>query len=326
MPENDVNIGGQAVIEGVMMRSPKFLSIAVRKPDGKIALYREENTPWTKRFKILKIPFFRGGIILIESLVHGIKALSWSAEVAMEEESEKKPTDKPKSNFKEKASLVLTLIWGLALGLLLFFWIPLVLTEWVGAKSGVAFNIVDGIFRLAMFGLYLGLISLWKEIRRIFQYHGAEHKSIYALETANPLTLEGAKPMSTLHPRCGTSFLLIVMFVSVLVFIFLGRPETYGDRLVRLLFLPVIGGISYEFIKISAKFRQNPIANLFIKPGLWLQKVTTKEPDDSQLEVGLTALRSAMGESLDEEGIDHYDKKGKIELEEEKLEPVQVKD
>jgi uncharacterized protein YqhQ len=317
MPQNFVNIGGQAVIEGVMMRSPKYLSIAVRKPDGKIALFREVNKPWIKRKKIFNLPLIRGGIILIESLVHGIRSISWSAEIAIEserDESEEKNTKKKKKNaFKDKLGTALTLIWGLGLGLLLFFWIPLVLTDWVGAKTGFLFNLVDGIFRLLIFGIYLGLISMWKEIRRIFQYHGAEHKSIFSLEEDNPLTVEGARPMSTLHPRCGTSFLLIVMAVSIFVFMFLGRPETYGDRLIRLLFLPVIGGISYEIIKLSSKFRDNPIARIFIKPGLWLQKITTKEPSDDQLEIGLIALRSAMGEQMDGEDITHYNKEGILE-------------
>ncbi len=318
MPQNFVNIGGQAVIEGVMMRSPKYLSIACRKPDGNIALFREVNKPWIKRYKFFNFPLIRGGVILIESLVHGIRSLSWSAEIAIEAEREENgeevdPKKKKKNAFKDKLGTTLTLIWGLGLGLLLFFWIPLVLTDWVGAESGFMFNLVDGVFRLLIFGVYLGLISLWKEIRRIFQYHGAEHKSIYSLEEDNPLTIEGAKPMSTLHPRCGTSFLLIVMAVSIMVFMFLGRPETYGDRLIRLLFLPVIGGISYEIIKLSSKFRDNPIARVFIKPGLWLQKVTTKEPSDDQLEIGLVALRSAMGEQMEGDNIIHYNKDGILE-------------
>jgi len=311
MPAGETNVGGQAVIEGVMMRSERYISVAVRKPDGKIALKRSENIPWTKRSKILKTPLIRGGIILIESLIHGIKALSWSADVAME--TERDPAEKDDSNsWKAKLGTFLTMVFGLAIGLLLFFWIPLVLTDWIGVESGFAFNAVDGLIRLIIFGLYVGLISLWKEIRRVFEYHGAEHKSIFALENDCPLTVDGAREFTTLHPRCGTSFLIVVMIVSIIVFMFLGRPETTSDRLIRFLFIPVIGGISYEFIRLSSKFRNNCIARFFTLPGLWTQKITTKEPDDEQLEVGLIALRSALGETLHEDNIVHYDNNGVV--------------
>jgi len=277
MPAGETNVGGQAVIEGVMMRSERYISVAVRKPDGKIALKRSENIPWTKRSKILKTPLIRGGIILIESLIHGIKALSWSADVAME--TERDPAEKDDSNsWKAKLGTFLTMVFGLAIGLLLFFWIPLVLTDWIGVESGFAFNAVDGLIRLIIFGLYVGLISLWKEIRRVFEYHGAEHKSIFALENDCPLTVDGAR----------------------------------DDRLIRFLFIPVIGGISYEFIRLSSKFRNNCIARFFTLPGLWTQKITTKEPDDEQLEVGLIALRSALGETLHEDNIVHYDNNGVV--------------
>ncbi|MFC1513374.1 DUF1385 domain-containing protein [candidate division KSB1 bacterium] len=314
MPEKELNIGGQAVIEGVMMRSEKFLSIAVRRPDGKIALKRENNTPWSKRFKFLKIPFFRGGVILIESLIHGVKALSWSSEIAMTEEEKENEAKKSKSELWSKIGTVFSLIIGLGVGFLLFFWLPLEITEWLGAETGTTFNLIDGGIRLAMFFLYIVLISLWKEIRRVFQYHGAEHKSIFALENDCPLTIEGAKPFTTLHPRCGTSFLLVVMVVSIMVFMFLGKPETFSDRMIRFLFLPVIGGISYEFIRFSSKHRDNKLTRIFILPGLWLQKITTKEPDDTQLEVGIVSLRSARGENLDSDNIVHYDDKGEIKI------------
>lgn len=311
---SEVNVGGQAVIEGVMMRSEKYLSVAVRKPDGRIAVKRESIIPWSKRFKILKLPFLRGGVILIESLIRGINALSWSAEVAIDEvENGSDSGEAKQDSWKSKAATAVTLIIGLGVGIFLFFWVPLVLTDWIGVESGFSFNLVDGVIRMAIFGLYIGLISMWKEIRRVFQYHGAEHKSIFALENNCPLSIDGAKDFSTLHPRCGTSFLLIVMIVSMLVFIFfLGKPETYSDRFVRFLFLPVIGGIAYEFIRLSSKLRDNMIAKIFILPGLWLQKITTREPSEDQLEVGLIALRSAIGELLDSDNIVHYDKKGVI--------------
>ncbi|MFC1556381.1 DUF1385 domain-containing protein [candidate division KSB1 bacterium] len=304
MTSNDVNVGGQAVIEGVMMRSEKYISIAVRKPDGKIVLKRTEHRPWTKRNRMLRLPLLRGGVILIESLVHGIKALTWSADIAMEAENGASAESR-QHTWKSNVNTIVTLTLGFAVGLLLFFWLPLVLTDWIGVESGVGFNAVDGIFRLLFFGVYIGLISLWKEIRRIYQYHGAEHKSILALENDCPLTVDGARNFSTLHPRCGTSFLLVVMVVSIIVFMFLGRPESTLERLIRLMFVPVIGGISYELLRFSSKHRNNPITRIFILPGLWLQKVTTKEPSHDQLEIGLVALRSALGEILNEEDIEH---------------------
>ncbi len=313
MSNKDVNMGGQAVIEGVMMRSEKYISVAVRKPDGTIAIKREENLPWGKRSKLFRFPFIRGGIVLIESLIHGTKALSWSADVAVENENDSKKSPlQERHPILAKLSTIFTLLIGFSLGLFLFFWLPLVFTQWIGFETGFGFNLIDGLFRLLMFGFYLAVISMWEEIRRIFQYHGAEHKSIYALENDCSLTIDGARPFTTLHPRCGTSFLLIVMVVSIFVFMFLGKPETYADRFIRLLFVPVIGGISYEFIRLSGKLRDNKIAKIFIQPGLWLQKVTTREPSDDQLEVGIIALRSAMGESLNLENIVHYTPDGQV--------------
>lgn len=295
--ETHETVGGQAVIEGVMMRSPQFVSVAVRRPNGKIALKREPYTSWTKRFKVLNFPIFRGGVVLIESMVLGMKALNFSSEIAMEEE--KNASARESASWWTKLSMALTMIVAFALGLGLFFYLPLLLTEWTGVESGVLFNVIDGIIRLVFFLVYLVLISLWKEIRRVFEYHGAEHKSIFAYENQKPLTVENAKVFKTLHPRCGTSFLLIVMIVSILVFIFLGKPDTVAERVIRFLFIPVIGGISYELIRLSGKAFGNKIGQLLVAPGLWLQKITTKEPDDDQLEVGLVALKSALDLDLD---------------------------
>lgn len=313
MLNQDVNVGGQAVIEGVMIRSDKYIAVAVRKPDGKIALKREENRPWGKRLKVLRIPLIRGAVVLIESLVHGIRALSWSAEIAVEDENEKSNGSVQSQNsWKSKLSTFISITFAFGIGLFLFFWLPIVLTNWTGVETGFAFNVIDGLFRLLLFGLYIGLISMWKEIRRIFQYHGAEHKSIYALGNDCPLTVDGARPFSTLHPRCGTSFLFIVIIVSMIVFMFLGKPDTYSERFIRLLFVPLIGGIAYEFLRLLSKFRDNRIARILILPGLWFQKVTTGEPSDDQLEVGLIALRSAIGETLDIDNVIHYDSNGII--------------
>lgn len=276
------------------MRSPDSYAVAVRRPNGDIVVKKE---PWqtvTKKFKLLGMPILRGGVILIEALILGVKALTFSGDIAMEEENKKKGKERLKKSIWEKMWMIATVIFSFALGLALFFYVPLLLTDLFHFESSLAFNIVDGLFRLIFFLAYIYLISLWKEIRRVFEYHGAEHKSVYAFEEKKDLTVDATRPYTTLHPRCGTSFLLIVMLTSVLVFLFLGKPDTIGERLLRLAFVPVIGGISYEFIRLSEKASKNPLTRLFVLPGLWLQKITTKEPDDSQLEVALVALRCAL--------------------------------
>ncbi len=299
-------VGGQAVIEGVMMRSPESVTVAIRKNDGQIVVKKESYIALSKRYKLLNLPIIRGAVVLIESLYLGIKALSFSAEEAMEEESPpKKESGKAKiaastgeTVKKEKIFttlwLILSLLMGFALALLIFFYLPLILTGLTGVKGGFLFNLIDGFIRITFFLIYVWAISLWKSMRRIFEYHGAEHKSIFTFEAGKDLTVENAKKYSTRHPGCGTSFLLIVMLVSILVFMFLGRPHTISDRLTRLLFVPLIAGISYELTKLSRKKRKNRIVKMLIVPGLWLQKITTKEPDEAQLKVALAALKSAL--------------------------------
>jgi uncharacterized protein YqhQ len=291
-----MNVGGQAVIEGVMMRSPESVAVAVRKPDGRIRVRCRPHVSWTRRTPWLGWPFIRGGVILIESLVLGFQALQYSSEVAMEDAG--KPDPKP-SGAGEKWLMAGTAVFSFAFGLLLFFYLPLLVAGWTGVRSGVAFNLIDGCVRLAVFLAYLSLIRLWKDIRRIFEYHGAEHKSIFTFESGRPLEVGSAKPFSVRHPRCGTSFLLTVVWVSILVFLFLGRPDSVGDRLVRFLFLPVIGGISYEVIRLASKPSGRWLSTTLVAPGVWLQRLTTDEPDDGQIEVALTALRAALGRPLD---------------------------
>ena len=287
-----LTIGGQAVIEGVMMRSPEKVAIAVRKPNGDIVVKSQPFISITKKMKILGWPLIRGGVTLIESMILGVKALTFSGDVAMEEEG----VGPKEKNFWDHLWMVLTVVFSFALGLGLFFYVPLLLTELFHLESGFAFNLVDGIIRLLIFLAYIYLITLWKDIRRVFEYHGAEHKSVSAFEDKKGFTIDAAKPYTTLHPRCGTSFLLIVMVVSIIVFMFLGKPDTIGERLIRLAFIPLIGGISYEFIRLSGKGYKYKFFRFFIQPGLWLQKLTTKEPDEGQLEVALVAMKSALGE------------------------------
>jgi len=301
--EKDVLVGGQAIIEGVMMRSPDRIAMAVRKPDGKIALKSYPYISLSKRSKFWGFPIIRGAVVLIESMVIGVKALTFSGDIAVAEEQQKqnkKPNHENKSGLSN-LWLIGTVIFSLAIGLALFFYLPLVLTDLLGAKSGFWFNVVDGALRLTIFMIYLGLITLWKDIRRIFEYHGAEHKTVFAYEDGKDLTIENAKQYTPYHPRCGTSFLLTVLVISVFVFMLLGRPETIVDRLIRLAFVPLIGGISYEAIKLSDKMKNNPLVKLFIKPGLWLQKITAREPDESMLEVALVALQGSLGTSFTED-------------------------
>jgi uncharacterized protein YqhQ len=293
-----LSVGGQAVIEGVMMRAPGAIATAVRRPDGSIAIERKSFKSLAARVPLLKLPIFRGAIGLVESLYIGVGSLMYSAETAIDEEeggnASPSPAKKP-ADWKTKLALGGTVAVSLLLGIGFFFYLPLVLTDLTGVKSGIGFNLIDGVFRLAFFLVYIWGITRWKEMRRVFEYHGAEHKSIFAYEAGLPLTVENARGMIRFHPRCGTSFLLIVMLSSIFVFVFLGRPEDIGDRLTRLAFVPLIGGISYEAIKLSGRYGSRPWVRSFIVPGLWLQRLTTREPDDSQLEVALAALHAALG-------------------------------
>ncbi len=307
MPKKNLQVGGQAVIEGVMMRSSDSYSVAVRRADGSIYVKIQPFISLIKKVKILSWPFLRGAVILIESMILGIKALSFSGEIAMEDEknkddknNHKKSQDSAKKSAFSNLWLVVTVIFSFLIGLFIFFYIPLILTDLLGAKTGFMFNLVDGILRLVIFLVYLLVISLLKDIRRIFEYHGAEHKSIFAFENKKELIPSEAKLLSRFHPRCGTSFLLIVIVVSIFIFMFLGRPQDIGDRLLRLAFIPLIGGISYELIRLSGVGSIKKIWKPFIVPGLWLQRITTKEPDESQLEVAIVALKCALGLEISE--------------------------
>lgn len=286
MSEQRFSVGGQAVIEGVMMRSPTYYATAVRTPQGTIVIQKNRYEALTHRFRFLNVPIIRGAINLVEMMWIGISSLSYSASQAADENADPKPKKTAASNLIILGSVALSL----AMGFGLFFYLPLFLTELTGVQGSIAFNLIDGVFRLTIFLGYLLAISRWKEMQRIFQYHGAEHKTIYVFENGQDLTVANARPYTTLHPRCGTSFLLVVMLVSILVFSFLGKPETWGDRLFRFAMIPVVGGISYEFIRLSAKEQFARFLKPAIWPGLTLQKVTTSEPTDDMLEVAIAAL------------------------------------
>ncbi len=299
LPTDPLSVGGQAVIEGVMMRAPDRIATAVRRPDGTIAMKSASFRSLGSRFSPLKLPILRGAIGLVESLYIGVGSLMFSAEAAMEEADPATAGGAvraaPRRDGKSSLFLAGTVFLSLALGIGVFFYLPLVLTDRLGVRGGVAFNLVDGAIRLLFFFTYLWLVTRWKEMRRVFEYHGAEHKSIFAYESGLPLTVENARRMTRFHPRCGTSFLLIVMVSSIFVFLFLGRPDTIGERFLRLAFVPVVGGVSYEAIKLSGRHANRGWVRLLVAPGLALQRLTTQEPSDDQLEVALAALREALG-------------------------------
>lgn len=293
MAENRISVGGQAVIEGVMMRSPTYYATAVRTPHGQIVIQKNRFVGLTHRFKFLNIPVIRGAINLVETMWIGIQSLSYSASQAMEEEATTE-IKKEKGKLANTLSILGSIVFAFGMGFLLFFLIPLWLTELIGVEGSIAFNLIDGVFRLVIFLGYIILIAQWKEMKRIFQYHGAEHKTIYVFENGEDLTVANARPYTTLHPRCGTSFLLVVMLVSIFVFALLGKPLDWGDRLLRFAMIPVIGGIAFEFIKLSAKEKWTRYLKPAIWPGLTLQRVTTSEPDDDMLEVAIAALEACL--------------------------------
>ncbi|MDD4857614.1 MAG: DUF1385 domain-containing protein [Candidatus Krumholzibacteria bacterium] len=295
-----LQVGGQAVIEGVMMRSPGCIATAVRTPSGAIVLQKQCFTSLTRRFRALNVPIIRGAIAFVETFVIAIRALSFSAEKATAEAAAEgggtgaADAGKGLSSF----SIFITIAAAFALGFGLFFYLPLFLTELTGLTQGVLFNLVDGVIRLIFLILYIVLITRWKEMRRIFEYHGAEHKTISAFEAEGTATVENTRAYSTLHARCSTSFLLIVVVVSIIIFMFLGRPQSIGDKLIRFAFIPVIGGVSYELLKISAKPGLRRYMAVFVWPGLFLQKLTTKEPSSDQIEVAIAALNACLGDKI----------------------------
>lgn len=286
-----INIGGQAVIEGVMMRAPRSVAIAVRRPSGEIVVSRDVVIPISERFPILKLPVLRGAVALFTSLVMGIKALNFSANEAMVEEGKEKQEMSP---MVMGGTMAVALIFGIALFFILPLYLTKVLVPLIGT-SNIIFNLVDGLIRVVVFLLYVFTISRMQDIKRVFQYHGAEHKSIFAFEAGQTLSIENVKNFSRLHPRCGTSFLLIVMLVSILVFSLIPKVwPFYLKAGARVILLPLIAGLSYEFLKWSARHEKSPLVRLLIAPGLALQRLTTREPDDSQLEVAIRSMEEAL--------------------------------
>lgn len=280
--------GGQAVIEGVMMRGPDSRAVAVRKLDQSIVVDEKKVGSITKKIPFLKWPFVRGVIVLIESLVMGIEALSFSANQATDDEEEQLTA-------KE---IIITIIISLGLAVLLFAVLPTAAAHLLIKIAPGSFvqNLIEGFFRIAVFLIYVVAIGRLADIKRVFQYHGAEHKVINAYEAGDQLVAERVQRYSTLHPRCGTSFLLIVIVISILIFALLGKQVLWWRILSRVLLLPVVAGISYELVKLSGKYATAPLCRILIAPGMWLQKLTTNPPDDGQVEVAISAFKAVLKE------------------------------
>jgi len=313
--ETIMPVGGQAVIEGVMMRSPKRIATAIRRASGEIEVKTQEFESFVQRKKMFNIPILRGAITLVEVMVLGIKTLQWSADKAMEdlEEEDRKKGKKVKEKKKGMSNIgaVFSVAFALIMGIGLFFVLPLYLTTEIFniEREALLFNVVSGAIRIIFFLAYVWGISFMKDVKRLFQYHGSEHKSIYAFEEKVFLTPENAQKFTTFHPRCGTSFLVMVMLISLIFFAILDTIVMYfyGDinLFIRLIthipFIPIVGGIGYEAIKASAKHVDSPFVKMLIQPGLWLQRITTSTPDLEQLEVAITALKAALGEEYKHE-------------------------
>ena len=273
-------VGGQAVIEGVMMRGPGYTATAVREPAGTIVVQKEATKSIADTYPILKKPFLRGWVALYESLVIGMKALSFSAKAAGDEEEEM-------SNSEIAITMVISTVFAIAV----FLALPTFIVKFIpGVQDNhVVLNLIEGVIRLVLFLLYIWGIGLTKDIQRVFQYHGAEHKTIHTYELDLPLTVENVRQQSRLHARCGTNFLLIVMVVSIFVFAFLGWPNLLERILSRVLLMPVVAGIAYEVIRLAGR-SEHSFVKAIIKPGLVLQYMTTREPEDDQIEVAIRAL------------------------------------
>ncbi len=293
-----LSVGGQAVMEGVMMKSPNYMAIAVRKKK-KIIVKKEK---LKKRPKFFRWLFIRGILNLIDQLVLGIKALTWSADQQAEKKEEK----------ITKTEMIVTLLISFGFVVLIFIVVPYFITYLAGFKEEtrpIMFNLIDGLIKIGFFIIYLVVISLMKDIKRLFQYHGAEHKAVYCYENNKKLTIENAKKFSPLHPRCGTSFLFIVLIISILLFSILPSLVIYlspgfinlnfwARRIIlvilRILMIPIIAGIGYELLKLSSRFEKNFLVRILIMPGLLVQRLTTRKPNSKQIEVALMALKEVL--------------------------------
>ena len=289
----EILVGGQAVVEGVMMRAPHSYCVAVRQADGQIVCQEEVIQRPSEKHQIFKYPVLRGLGTLGQAMSLGIRALKFSANAALPE-----PDKTGKGAGISSWALTLNVIFSLAFFIFLYKFVPLYTVTWMGQwypalKGHFAFNFADGVLRIAIFLVFLFLISRWKEIRRVFEYHGAEHRVVFNFESGQPVTVENARRFATFHPRCGTSFLLVVMVISMVIYTFIPFEGFVARFLWRLALLPLIAGTSYELIRFAAKRRGSFLAAL-ATPGLWLQRITTQPPSDEQTAVAIYALDRAM--------------------------------
>jgi uncharacterized protein YqhQ len=284
-------VGGQAVLEGVMMRGPSNWAVAVRKPDGDIAQVHQPISSPMARHRIWRLPVIRGVIALGESLAIGFRALAISANYQAETQTGEEGEDV--STELTRGQLIFAFAIAIGFALLLFKVGPALLTDWIGIQAGW-FVLVEGLIRVTVFVLYLFVISLIPDLRRVFQYHAAEHKAINAYEAGEELNPETVQRHSKIHPRCGTAFLLWVMVIAIFVFAFFGRPHWYWLIATRILLLPVIAGIAYELIRFAGKHQDNRLVMTLLAPGLWLQRLTTREPSLDQIEVSIRALKEVL--------------------------------
>lgn len=310
--KKQIQVGGQAVIEGVMMRGPRYLATAIRRKDQSIEIKKDKFESVTQHNRYLGLPIVRGFVSLIEMLKIGIKTLNFSAsraELDWQEENGKQR--KEKSQSRQKTEEVLSYLFAFGLAFLLFAFLPYQIAEWMKlAKENIYFNLFAGSIRIIFFVIYVWLISLMKDVKRIFEYHGAEHKTVFAYENDSELSIANIQKFSTQHPRCGTSFMFFVLLISILIFSvvdtlvarFIGVPSVFVRLAYHLLMIPFISGISYEVLKLSGKNIGHPLVRLMTAPGLALQKITTQNPDDSQIETALIAMKCALDIDLGEHG------------------------
>ena len=294
----DLAVGGQAVIEGVMMRDANKTATAVRLPNGEIEVETHPVTSIRDRYPVLNLPLIRGSVIMVESLVIGMRALSFSAQAAGEEDEQ-----------MTKKEVAMTILFALVLASVLFIVIPTGAAHLAAAYTDdpVVFNLIEGGIRLAVFLLYIWGISFMGGIRRVFQYHGAEHKTIHCYEAGEALTVENVQKFPRLHPRCGTNFLLIVMVVAIVFHVFFGWPDLWLRILSRLAVLPVVAGVSYEIIRFAGR-SENRIVRIMITPGLWLQYLTTRPPEGEMVEVAIESLKAVLPEEDIPAGSGNYRK------------------
>lgn len=278
--------GGQAVIEGVMMRGRKSLAIAVRKASGEIVLREDRLTPVSERFPFLRWPILRGVVALVEAMVIGLKALSYSASQFAEEEEEE-------LGAKE---IALTMAFSLLLTVAIFVVLPAFIIRYIErfVAANLLLNAIEGALKMSFFILYVAAISLMSDIRRVFQYHGAEHKAINCYEAGDALTVENVRAHSLIHRRCGTSFIIFVLLISIFIFSFFGRPPFIQRVLLHLALLPVVAGVSYEIIRLAGRNDAPWLIRLISLPGMWTQRLTTREPDDAQIEVAIRSLDAVL--------------------------------